>query len=73
MARVVARNLRSLAFWRKVKGRFVPPVDTQGLPAALLERFTDSDNAARLVALLWFLSPITTGSAPQSSLFTRGA
>jgi hypothetical protein len=49
------------AFWRAVKGRLLPPVDADDLPAALLERF-ESGGATRvgLSEALTFLSPLTT-------------
>jgi hypothetical protein len=47
-------------FWRAARAAFMPPLDPDRLPAALLERFT-GDVASRLVALLRFLVPITGG------------
>jgi len=48
------------SFWQGVKGRFVPPVDPGELPATLLERFVADHARDRLVAVLRFLTPITT-------------
>ena len=52
-------SLPRTAWWREVRGRFVPPVATASLPASLLSRFVDDDERDRLVALLRFLSPVT--------------
>lgn len=49
-------------FWRREKGRFMPPVATALLPESLLGRFQGTDDAARVAAFLSFLSPITTRS-----------
>ena len=45
------------SFWRLARGRIVPPVDEAALPGSLLERFAGADS---LVAVLRFLSPLTT-------------
>jgi hypothetical protein len=47
------------AFWRAARGRFMPPVTANGLPGALLERFTGEQP---LALMLTFLAPITTTS-----------
>jgi hypothetical protein len=47
-------------FWRIARGAFVPPVDENRLPAALIDRFAGGA-AERLIALLRFLSPISGG------------
>lgn len=47
-------------WWCVEKARFSPPVDHRRLPGSLLERFV---GAQPLVALLKFLSPLTTASA----------
>lgn len=59
-------------FWQEVKGRFAPPVAPHELPASLLERFVADHVHARLVAVLRFLAPITTGPARGASR-VRGA
>lgn len=46
-------------FWKQARGRFSPPVDAAGIPAALLERFVGSGEEA-VLALLRFLAPMTT-------------
>jgi hypothetical protein len=46
-------------FWRGARGRFVPPLEEQVLPAALLDRFVGGGEEG-LVACLRFLAPITT-------------
>jgi len=48
------------SFWQIARATFMPPVDQDRLPAALIERFA-GDDADRLVALLRFMGPITGG------------
>ena len=48
-------------FWRGVAGTLMPPVSVADLPASLLERFVGTP-AERLLLLLRWLSPISTGS-----------
>lgn len=50
------------ALWSVERGRLMPPVDESELPGSLHERFTGSF-CDRLVLLLSFLAPLTTGSA----------
>ena len=45
-------------FWQAARAAFMPPVEPERMPAALLDRFA-RDPAERLVALLRFLAPIT--------------
>jgi len=52
-------------FWRIARARFMPPVDHDHLPAALIERFT-GDGAVPLIGLLRFLGPVTGGAAMQA-------
>jgi len=47
-------------FWQIAGAGFMPPVDRDRMPTALLERFT-GDIADRLVALLRFMGPLTGG------------
>ena len=47
-------------FWRIARAAFIPPVDQDRLPAALIERFTGGDQE-QLLGLLRFLGPITGG------------
>src|SRR5882724_3721667 len=49
-------------FWKLAAAAFMPPVDCGRLPASLLGRFA-GDAAARLVALLRFILPISGGAA----------
>lgn len=49
-------------FWLAEQARFSPPVDEARLPASMLERFIGG-GLRRLVNLLRFLKPITTGAA----------
>ena len=53
------------AFWRGARGRFMPPVMTETLPASLLERFA-GDERTRLLHCLAFLLPITTRATPSA-------
>lgn len=48
--------------WRGARGRFMPPVEESALPHALLARFSGAA-AARTLAVLVFLSPLTTTAA----------
>lgn len=50
-------------FWQVYHARFSPPVKLARLPASALERFRGSLRE-QLLALLNFLQPITSGSAP---------
>lgn len=49
-------------FWHAARGRFAPPVDEAGLPAALLQRFRPGTDVDRVVAALGLLAPVTAGS-----------
>jgi hypothetical protein len=48
-------------FWQNARAAFMPPVDENQIPSALLERFSASSAAERMIALLRFLGPITGG------------
>lgn len=50
------------AFWKAAKARFSPAVVESDVPNSLLERF-GSEGAARLLALLRYLGPLTTPEA----------
>jgi hypothetical protein len=54
-------QLPQTPLWCGAQGGFVPPVDLQQAPGSLLERFL-GDAADALVALLRFLSPLTSRS-----------
>ena len=49
------------SWWRVAKARFSPVLDQSRLPGAMLERFADAPEPA-LIALLGFLSPLSTRS-----------
>jgi len=49
-------------FWRAARSRFARPVETGDLPRALLARFA-GDALAPMVAMLRFLSPLTTATS----------
>jgi len=49
-------------FWQIARAAFMPPLDQDRLPAALIERFT-GDDADQLIALLRFIAPVTGGKA----------
>jgi hypothetical protein len=53
--------LPETGFWRGAAGTLMPPVTVADLPASLLERFAGAP-AERLLLLLRWLSPISTGS-----------
>ena len=48
-------------FWKAARADFMPPVCESTLPAGLCERF-EIERRDRLLALLKYLSPVTTGS-----------
>jgi len=50
------------SFWKAAAARFMPSVNSEALPASLLERFSAVDAQDRLLALLRFLSPVSTMS-----------
>jgi hypothetical protein len=54
----------STPFWRTARALLSPPVLVAELPASLLDRFA-GDEATRMVRLLDFIKPVTTGSAPE--------
>jgi hypothetical protein len=58
---VVAGELYGQAVLAKCARRFMPPIDENRIPSALLERFSASSAAERMIALLRFLGPITGG------------
>jgi hypothetical protein len=49
-------------FWKRTRGRFMPPLNDGSLPASLLERFAGEDERSRLIHALSFLAPLTTQS-----------
>lgn len=49
-------------FWKRERGRFMPPLNDGTLPASLLNHFTGEDNRSRLIQGLSFLAPLTTQS-----------
>ena len=51
------------SFWQAARARFMPPLDPESLPGSLCEAF-GVERRDRLLALLQFLSPITTDSVP---------
>jgi len=52
----------AIPFWQAARASFMPPIDSERLPASLLERFS-GDDTDRLVALLRFVGPVTGGCA----------
>jgi len=54
------------AFWKAARGRFARPVDEADLPRDLLTRFP-GEVIAPIVAMLRFLSPLTTASGSTMS------
>ncbi len=63
-------ELPATPFWRAASGTLLPPVQRSELPAALLERFAGGAQE-RLLGLLRFILPITTGSA-MAQVFEAG-
>lgn len=57
-------------FWKAARGRFPGRLSAARLPQVLLDRFP-GDGRSRLIALLHFLSPITTASAPECASSLR--
>ncbi len=49
-------------FWKRERGRFMPPLNERNLPASLLDRFSDEDERSRLIQALSLLAPLTTQS-----------
>jgi hypothetical protein len=47
-------------FWQRMKARFMPPVDQDGLPEVLVSRFRGDTLFNRVVRVLKFLSELTT-------------
>jgi len=47
-------------FWQRMRARFMPPVDQDGLPEALVSRFRGDTLLDRVVRVLKFLSRLTT-------------
>ena len=43
-------------FWRRIRARFMPPVEEADLPQSLTDRFTEGTVLERVVAMLRFLS-----------------
>ena len=61
------------AFWRSVRGRFAPGLAVGALPGSLLERFGRAATlSAAVVAMLRFLSPLTTSWSEKGSGTTPG-
>lgn len=50
-------------FFLGAKGRFIPPVEKKKLPGSIFNRLTQTTFAEKLLALLTWLSPMTTSSA----------
>jgi hypothetical protein len=52
-------------FWAEHGARLAPAVATALLPCSLFQRFQGEDAAARLVAMMRFLAPLTIGIPPS--------
>ena len=57
-------------FWSVARGRFTGRLHAVDLPRVLLGRFP-GDDRSRLIALLRFLSPLTTATAPECASSVR--
>ncbi len=53
--------------WSSARGYFIPPVNTNELPGALLGRFTGQDLKQRLGQLLQLMLPLSTASCSRFS------
>jgi hypothetical protein len=58
---------KQTALWRGASGGFMPSLDLERLPDALLERFIAADAAQRMSALLRFLAPLTVRARPAAN------
>lgn len=56
------------SFWKAARARFMPLICERTLPGSLAEAF-GMDRRDRLLDLLKFLSPLTTGSVPLERVF----
>ena len=57
-------------YLKRMRGRFVPPLDVAALPVSLLERLaTDVDDETALARCLAFIAPVTTGSVADGARF----
>lgn len=59
-------------FWKNARGRIMPPIDEQTMPESLCEKY-GIDRQDRLLQMLTFLAPMTTGSVPWKSDFLKEA
>lgn len=59
-------TMPTTTWWRSAKAQFIPPLDLCALPASLLERFSHPELEGRLVALVRFLTPLSTASGHAS-------
>jgi hypothetical protein len=64
------REFAASRFWRGARGRFMPPVDETGLPHTLLQRF-GSGGAKTVLAVLWFLGPLSTRTGNVTACSSR--
>lgn len=62
------RDFAGSPFWRAARGLFGTPVESDGLPRALLERF-DGDEEQQVRSMLRFLVPITGGKTLAAQAF----
>lgn len=58
------KNIFSLShFFTEAQGWFIPPLEKEDLPGSILRRFSKASLTEKLLAMLKWLSPITTSSA----------
>lgn len=59
------------AYFAQARGRFMPPLEVDALPASLLERFSAraDDAEVALDRCLIFVAPVTTGSVADGARF----
>jgi hypothetical protein len=65
--------LPTTRFWQEAKALLGAPVRVEDLPASLHARFGGDDDGTRLIRLLDFIKPVTTGAAgPWESISMAG-
>ncbi|MDZ7752531.1 MAG: hypothetical protein U5S82_12860 [Gammaproteobacteria bacterium] len=49
-------------WWHAARARFLPPLEDQQLPGALLARFEEPDPLRRMAEVLAFLAPLSVAA-----------
>ena len=58
-------TFKQSGLWLSTCAAFMPPLTTEALPDALLERFLGTDAAAGMSGLLRYLAPLTVAAPSQ--------